>query len=205
MSNLVAYALVTLNEVKEALQISGSDDDARLSGYINRATDMIETYCGHRFLRATYTDEVYSGNNGYRLPLRNWPVVSISSISNRTGDFNNPSWTTVDSGNYTLVTEGGKDRGLVYSAIGWPSSSGNFKITYIAGYATTADIPGDIKEACIELVSFLYARAKATPGMKSETLGRYSYTLETPTSGKGGIIERLGLDSILDAYRNMVV
>jgi hypothetical protein len=204
MSNLVSYALVTLNEVQEALQISAGPDDARLNGYINRATDMIEQYCQRRFLSTAYTNELYSGDNTYYLYTRNWPITALSALSWGSGSVGSRSFEAVDTSNYAIETQGAKDRGAIYSEVGFPNGSDNIRISYTAGY-TQANIPGYIKEACLELVSYLYGRSKATPGMKSETLGRYSYTVESPTQGKDGLIERLGLDAILDQHRSIPI
>lgn len=206
MSNLVAYALVSLSEIKEALDISTTEHDAKLNGYINRATDIIETYCKRRFLTQVYTEEIYNGGGQY-LQLRNFPVTSLGSIKFRGGAFNSPAWSDLDSSMYTLDTDGGKNTGLLFLDGGFSYGQGNFQATYTAGYATTADIPGDVKEACIELVAYLFGRRKATPGLKSETLGRYSYTIDSPntTSTGRGILKMLGLDELLSAYRTPTV
>lgn len=213
MSNLVAHALVTLNQVQEALEISSGPDDARLNGFINRATDIIESYCGRRFISTTYTNEVYSGDGSQFLELRNFPVTTLSQLQMRTGDFSAPNWETIDTALYQLKTEGGQDRGIIYLASpgllvagfndsGFIKGTNNFRTTYTAGYAF-ASLPNDLQEVCIEIVSYLFNRRKATPGMRSETLGRYSYTMEP--SGGASIIKRLGLNDILDLYRTPVV
>lgn len=212
MTNIVTYPIIGLNDVKEALDITTSADDDRLTGYINRATDLVESYCNRRFAQTTYTNETYSGDGGMYLQLRQWPVTSLTKLEVRTGDFANPGWQTIDSSSYTLKSEGGRDRGVIAMISLFPQfyaggrawnffrGTDNFRVSYVAGYAA-ADMPNDLQEAIIEIVSWLYNRRKATPGMKSETLGKYSYTLDTPTAGNTGIIGRLGLADILSAYR----
>lgn len=203
MATLVSYALVTLNEVKEALDISGADHDAKLNGYINRATDLIEAYCQRRFLSTVYSNELYSGNGTQFLPLRNYPVSTLTSLESMTGDFASPAWDSIDSSSYTLKTEGGKDQGIIYMISRFHKGVDNFRVNYTAGYATQDAIPNDLREACIELVNYFFSRRRATPGVKSETLGRYSYTMSDMTTG--GLIKGLGLDAILDLYRTVAV
>lgn len=202
--NLVDYAFITLSEVKEALELSGTEHDARLNGYINRATDMIETYCKRRFLSTAYTNEVYSAQSGSTLQLRNFPVTSLGSLEYSTSDFNNTHYDAVDTSLYALQTSNGLDRGVVYLTGGFSTGINNWRATYTAGYAL-ANVPNDLKEALIEIVSYLFNRRKATPGMKSETLGRYSYTLDSAMPGTSGLIEKLGIDTILDSYRTITV
>ena len=45
MPTLVSYALVTLDDTKEVLDITGAAEDDKLTNLINRATDIIEKYC----------------------------------------------------------------------------------------------------------------------------------------------------------------
>lgn len=214
MSNLVSYALIqTLSEIKEALDISGGDHDAKLNGYINRATEIIEAYCSRRFISTSYSNQLYSGNGTRFMSLRNWPVTNLTSVEAMTGDYSSPNWQSLDSSLYTLKSEGGKDRGLIYLLGddrtfpvygGFRKGVNNYRVNYTAGYIA-ADLPHDVREACIELVSWMFARRKATPGIKSETLGKYSYTLESPQSGRYGLIQQLGLDILLAPYRDIIV
>jgi uncharacterized phiE125 gp8 family phage protein len=204
MSNIVSYAIITLSELKEAIGLSTTADDAMLNGMINRATDMIETYCKRRFISTTYTDEVYSGDGSNSLLLRNYPITALTSLQSRGGLFDSPAWDSVETDLFSLNQAGGLDKGVIYMAAPFVQGDLNFRVTYTAGYANQAAIPHDLREACIEIASFLYGRRKATPGMKSETLGRYGYTMETVTPGMS-TIDRLGLKDILAAYRSITV
>lgn len=214
MSNLVAYAIIqNLSTLKEALDITGSEHDAKLNGYINRATAIIEAYCQRRFLSTTYTNELYSGNGSSYMMLRNYPVTSLAGVSAMQGDFSNPSWQSFDSGLFTLKSEGGVDRGITFSSSfngsfpvygGFYNGVDNYLVTYTAGYAADA-MPLDLQEACIEIVAWLFQRRRAIPGIKSETLGKYSYTLESGMSSNQSLIKRLGIDAILDNYRTIPV
>lgn len=204
MANLVSYAFTTLSEVKESLEITDSNQDARLNAYINQATDMIERYCGRRFLQATYTDEIYSPTGGHYIKVRNYPITTLSTVDYSNGDFHNPNFTGLDPSLFALLSNGGFDSGLIYFSGHLFPNVNNWRVTYIGGYPL-ADIPWDLKEALNTLVAYFFGSSKMTPGLKSETLGRYGYVRETPSAAGRGPIKNLGLDEILDQYRTITV
>jgi len=195
---LVDYALVSLDDAKEVLSITGDAEDDKIINLINRATDIIETYCnGRRFASTTHTNEIYDGTGDYYLPLEHYPVTTLTSVERRTGDFDTPAWEALESAFYDLDDDGERGPGMVYHSGGFMEGARNYRITYTAGYTT---IPNDLQQACFKLIAFLYTQTKAT-GMKSETLGEYSYTKADNES----TLKELGLDEVLDAYRTPVV
>lgn len=188
---LVSYALTTLADVKEALGITDNTQDSLLTNLINRATDIIEKYCdGRRFASTDYTNEEYDGDGSHFLTLKNFPVSALTSVQRMTGDFTTPSWDTLDSSMYKYLDE----EGQIYYTGGFSSGIRNYRASYTAGYTT---IPNDLAQACITLVSYLKNQTKSV-GMKSETLGEYSYTKDDDITAS---IKNLGLDEILEAYR----
>lgn len=198
MADLVSYSLISLDTLKEALEITGNEDDSLLRALINRATDIIESYCnGRRFISTAYTNEEYDGKGSDYLNLKHYPVTTLTSIDRRIGDFANPSWGALSNSFYKLIDDGERGPGQVYYSGKFVRGVRNYRVTYTAGFAT---IPNDLQQACITLVAFLKNQTKAT-GMKSETLGRYSYT----KSDEEKDIKELGLDAILDAYRTPVI
>lgn len=203
MSNLVSWAIVTLDEVKEALDISGGDHDAKLNGYINRATGMIEAYCQRRFAQTTYTNEEYDGTDGPYLFLRNYPVTTLSSVAYRSNDdLSNPSFTSLETTLFSMETQGGRDRGAILYTPGFRTGHRAYRVSYIAGYAA-ADMPYDLREACVQLVAHMFNARKSNPLLKSETLGQYSYTKDSVA--KMGLIKALGLNEVLDMYRTIPI
>lgn len=196
-------AVVSLSEVKEALQESSNTYDAELNGFINRASAIIENYCQRKFISQVYTNEEYGGDGTYRLNLRNFPVTTLSSLQwNTSSDFANPDWETIDTSDYDLERVNQRDAGIIFLASGFVKGINNYRVTYTAGYAL-ADMPHDIRAAAIELVAYSFRKRKATPGMRSETLGKYSYTAE-PVTGHG-IIKLLGLEELLAPYRSIPI
>lgn len=203
MSNLVSWALVSLNEVKEALDITTSDHDAKLNGYINRATGIIEVYCQRRFISTTHTNEVYSGNGSAYIYLRNYPITALTASEYmNNSNLGSPSYSALQSDLFAIETMGGVDRGALYYGGGFIDGVNNYRFSYTAGY-TDSELPHDLREACIELVGHLFNSRKADRLMKSESLGQYSYTRESVA--KTGLIKALGLDTILDLYRSIPI
>ncbi len=209
MSNLVSWALVTLSEVKEALDISTSEHDAKLNGYINRASGMIETYCKRRFASTAYTSEEYAGTGTNRLQLQNFPISTLTSVERLSNsDFSNQSWESLNARDFTIINEGGSNHGSIYFVTGVFNSAlvpgvDNYRVSYTAGYSAT-DMPYDLREACIEIVSYLFNSRRKDPLLKGETLQKYSYTRDS-IGGMGGIIKALGLEAILDSYRTPTI
>lgn len=88
-TQVYSYALTTLQNVKNRLQINNTDSDAVLTPMINGATDFIERECGKtglesypndgHFVQKTYLNEVYTaqGQKQQRLILRNSPVTYL--------------------------------------------------------------------------------------------------------------------------------
>lgn len=199
-----SYALTTLAKVKDQLDITSGDttNNAVLEQLINAATDTIERYCGgRRFKRTTYTNEKYDGNGDKSIKLRHWPVTTLTSFQFLTGDFGSDNWEDFDSDFYNIETGDSRNGGVIYSQVTIPKGVDNIRVTYVAGGDIDgADaIPDDIDQACIDYVVFMFNKRKAA-GVKSESLGDRSITYFEQKGGSP--IDILGLDEILDQYRD---
>lgn len=165
---------------------------------INFASDFIQNYCNRKFIKNTYTSEEYDGNGALDLYLKNFPIISVTSID---------QWDTfTDSSEYTFTVNTEyliySVEGYIYMRGGWYRGRKNFQITYVAGYLI-ADVPYDLKKACADLCS-LMKNLGDKAGMKSEKIGNYSYQLGSQ-SGLGASIGGLAIPaeilSLLIAYR----
>lgn len=166
---LLAYALTTLENVKESLSITASDDDDLLKRLINAATELIESETGRRFKKTDHEGELHDGE-GQDLALTNYPILDsddsetdpvISHVYDSRGNSD-----VIDEDTYRY----NKKIGNVFRSSGWPEGSDNISVDYTAGYET---IPSDLEQACIELVSLTYNRRKSL-GIKDESDGAYS-------------------------------
>jgi len=156
--------LTTRASAKELLGIPSAVTafDAVIDTLVAAVDGIVEDYCHRRFADVTYT-EYYDGQSGQRrLCLRNYPIISVTSIhddANR--DYGTD--TLVDADDYTFET--GEDSNGIVHLHGTTLSKGirNIKVIYRAGYAT---IPKSLARAADLIVASLYNRRKAqgTPG-----------------------------------------
>lgn len=127
----VAYALSTEARIKTRLGITSAGFDTLIKRLLYGVTDFIEDQCGgRRFLRTTYTNEIYDGGDGSQklLILRNAPVSTITSFQYRTGTKSSPTWVDFNADSY----EEDDDRGVIEVAL--PKGRRNIRVTYTAGY-----------------------------------------------------------------------
>lgn len=199
MAVLLSYALTTVADVKETLGIDAGDSTKNnlIIRKINQATEMIERYCGgRRFASTVYTGEEYDATNSNQLILKNYPVISFTSLSYRHSSDNTNSWETVDSENYFTDTNAGVVD-LTFNAVGmW----NRYKVTYTAGYNA---IPADLAEACVTLASYLVDNSTSGTGVKKKQEGSRSIEYFDPnssSSGNNGLFEQLNLDDVLNPY-----
>jgi hypothetical protein len=164
---------------------------ANLSQYeqtslLNVASQKIINFCGTTFLQNTYTEDYNGWNNG-RIWLRHRPVIMVSQITIN----NNPS---VPNSGTQYLNEYGTDWYFIPKTgelgrgdgmddqrfnVWFPAGRQNINVTYFAGYPTT---PDPVVRATCYYVRYLYERgtSKAMGIFSSESIGDYSYTLNTP-------------------------
>lgn len=172
-SILTSGAVITLKQAKRFLGM-GEDDElsqeqiSQIEELINTASELLEIKLGRKIAQQTITDEVYTvqetlkidstGRSYYTIPthlqLRNFPVISVSSIK-----FDDVSQ-TITEGTTTGFYYTSPDllaEGKIYYAGGWPTLPRTIKITYVAGWAT---VPYFIQEIAKELILFLSEKSK---------------------------------------------
>ena len=162
---LVSYALVTLDDVKSFLGITGSGSDALLTMLINMVTEHIETRCGRRFADTTYTEEEYSGIGVKTLLLDEFPITSTETFKlekNGASD-NTDDWEEIDADEYWVDA----DTGIITKTTSFNRGVKNWRATFSAGYDT---IPYDLQWLAMSLISETFNR-RNTQGVESEKLG----------------------------------
>lgn len=142
--------LVTLADVKAYLFPGQTITtwDAMLGVIISAVSEAVRKEVGCDILTAAYADEKASGRGTSRLDLAHWPITSVASIKDADG---------------SALTEGLEEDFVVESfclrAVGgvWAYGSGNFTVTYTAGYAA---LPADLKLVCLEAIARKWKTAK---------------------------------------------
>lgn len=182
-------AIITTAQYKTYAGITASTWDTQLGVLIPAVQDQLEKLCGRRFDTGTYTEYI-DGANSPTIYVQNAPITSVTSVS-----LINRAETVV----YTYDATGYKvdlEAGLISRQVGgfaggydnrmplngptafervpqFPDGWENIKIVYVGGYSS---MPTSLQYLMYRLVGAAFAQIAADVGMKSETLGNYSYT-----------------------------
>lgn len=200
--SLYSNALTTQTRVKNRLVITDTGFDTLLLRLINSVTDWIEGECNKKFLRQTYTNEVYAVHErgmSY-LPLKQAPVVSISAFEYRAGTPGTPSWTALTTDEYELLEDGKSGLVRVYNSV--PYGVNAVRVTYIAGYlidfanapSATHTLPADLTELAERMVVRAFRRRDSS-GKTTESFNGNSIAWSTDLDPEE--------KAILDRYRRL--
>ena len=141
--------LITLQQFKDAEQITNPRDDYKLSRIIDSVSQMVKTYCGNSIVDFHSTDKVETFTIDwatYAVQLTESPVNNIISVQERGSETG--SYTTLTANtNYQLETS----TDILYriNTI-WPQGVNSVVVIYNAGYS---DTPADLKLAVAYLVT----------------------------------------------------
>ena len=179
----------TVQRCKDILDIRDVTLDPVIMRMINAASDFIQAACnGRRFLRQTYTNEVYSASNTKQkyLILRQCPVYSLTSFQYRAGPPSAPNWTSFITDQFEMINPQTDIAGVTY----WPSGiiriygyipmlyNNMTRVTYTAGYLIDFDnagdvtkhtLPADLSRLCDNLV-VRWLKRRDFAGMNAKTL-----------------------------------
>lgn len=178
-------ALLTLDDAKAQLNITGTDSDTELQVYVDAVAAVIEEYVGP--VESRQVVETQDAGGGRRaLVLRRTPVLSLTSVEPlQSGGVAYPVdglFTDLESGEVRRT-----DRGWF---------CGLLQVTYQAG---RAEVPATVNLAARMLVQHLWrtqrsARAGALPG------GGDDYSVSEPIPGFGYAVPNRVLE-LLAPYR----
>lgn len=195
---LAPYALCTVAEFKTFRDPNlPSSYDALIEMLINYATDRIEKYLGGRRIYNPSNDtieELYDGDtcrDGKRsIFLKNYPVNQIVKIEySLENNYGNPTYQEYSNvSDYTY----NKRTGEVRFFAGLPYNIQTLKVSYKAGFA---EVPSDIKVACIQMVATVFDKRKSQ-GISIEEIGSDSIEWELSMSHD--------LKQVLDSYKSCI-
>lgn len=194
--------LASVADFKTYLNVTNTTDDALISKLLTQASVRFESLCGRRFGVRSY-DEFYDGDGTRTLPLRQHPVIGVSSvhldddaspIPAATGT-TDPGWRLVDD---VVIINGVSgpvfpspfflDKSTYYFRKG----RRNVRVVYSAGYS---EIPDDIQAAVIELAALKY-KERLRLGLGSESMAGMNATF-LPA------IVPLSVMSVVEQYRRI--
>jgi len=186
----VTTALTSLARVKQFLGIDGSTDDDRLNTLIAAVSAEIQGSIRRKIIQATATDEKIDSVGDFRVSVREYPIISVSSLTeNGTALVEDTDFEMQEhdlaAGQIVRISDG--------DPIGWASGRRVITATYSHGYAT---VPEDVKQAATELVAFDYNAEKSTGGR----FGLSRKVLDT-----GGSADYLTRGQVWDAQQHRLV
>jgi uncharacterized phiE125 gp8 family phage protein len=154
---------VSLSEAKEHLRITGTDEDALITTFIEAAREYCEEYQNRAYITQTWDlslDEF--PDSPYSLPKP--PLQSISSIKYYDQDGTEDEF---NASNYLVDTASVKGRVSLAYGKSWPSVGlqpmNGVIIQFIAGYGDAgSDVPERIRNAIKVLVGQIYENREAT-------------------------------------------
>jgi len=167
-------ALITLTDAKVFLKVASAttSEDAIIADLINGSSVWINNYCDRTFINAAELTEYYDGDGGDSLYLRQWPVVSITSLYQ---DFTR-AWTSDYAIDVTANVQIDSVSGILTlwnNESVFSRGSGNVRAIYRAGYNHNSNVPYDLQFACRKLVAWKYFQdySQRRYGVSSESQG----------------------------------
>lgn len=145
--SLEAWALITLQDAKEHLQVSGNEFDPVIEGMIESATLVCEgpeRGADRELASRAHTAEVFDGRGCYSLRLRQYPVTAVSSVDFLT-EWSGPTWASQNTTTHGLYIVQPIQEYIAFRDLYFPLGSQNVRVTYTAGLTT---IPNRLKDAC---------------------------------------------------------
>ena len=162
---LEAWALLTLQDAKEHLSVSGNEFDPVIEAMVNSASLICEgpeRGADRQLASRAYTSEVYDGTGERWIRARQFPVTAVSSVK-----FLNNSWTwdTQDISNLYIVQP--IQECVAFRDLWTPWGHQNVQMTYTAGLTS---IPAGLKDACrIALKALWDVRDKQNASIASQS------------------------------------
>ena len=190
-----AIDLTTVANVKSWAQVQTSGDDQTIQDAIT-AFSLFALHVTGRgnadgsvpaaspFNSVVSYDEFYDGNGNNELPLRNWPIASVTSVTDTGVAVQSSSSTTspgfvIDQSKKFLVLRGGTNAyrgfrgGWSNGKCGWSLGTQNIEVAYTAGFAAT---PFDLEMLARKVVALNYKR-RSWIGQKSQAMAQGAGTL----------------------------
>jgi hypothetical protein len=165
-----SYDLTTLSIVKDELSIADASKDVSLKRYITSASAAASQYCNRVFQLEGMKDEFWPDRERYRyqlpggvdvLQLSRWPVASpITSVVENGVTLVEGTDFRVDYASVTLIRLDRNQYPRKWHA--WPTIA-----TYSGGFV---DIPDDVADAIIRMVTRRFAAKGRDPNLKQQSI-----------------------------------
>ena len=168
-------SILTISDLELYLQktITGTSDEDLYSYLITAVQSEAQHICNRYFEETDYTEK-YDGNLQDELLLKNYPVISVTSVTIIDTDDSIISSLDMDS----IATD--QIQGSIYYKGSFPKGRMNISVVYSAGYSDDPSsgefaVPNDLKTALMDMVEESKVLTITDPNLKKEKLGDYSY------------------------------
>jgi len=192
--------LVTLSDYKDAEGIGSPKDDLRISRIIPSVSELVKTYCANTFVDFVSSDKTEEFDvywDTYAVQLTESPVISITSVQERSGY--DQSYATLTTGAYEYYLDKRTDSVIRTNESGtrlnWKHGVGSVKVVYRAGYSST---PDDLKLAVFDLVTY-YLKDEHK---ERRTLGGASIQNQSSSTQRDNVAFPDHIKRVLDLYKN---
>lgn len=147
--------LITVEEYKVLMGITGVKDDEKLAILVPSISQLVKNYCNNTIIdyaNTDYTEHFDIQWNTYTVQLKYSPIVSVNTVAERldmssaytTLTANVDYWIDNVSDSIFRTTSAGR-----YT--NWPIGTGAVRVVYKAGFANT---PTDLKLAVSDLITY---------------------------------------------------
>lgn len=165
-------ALATLAQFKSHLGWKDSDTskDAKLTLFLDAASEWLNSYCERRFESQEYT-ELFRGNNSNVLNPQHYPITVIDELRISSDREWSNAVTLVPATDYGISSDG---LFVTYYATVFPRGFDNVRLIYTAGFTT---IPSDLILACLWSAEWFYLHnnrgdmGRTTASKQGESIG----------------------------------
>lgn len=173
-----AQPLCQPQDILDAWPAFANLSPTRQASLIRTASQKIANFCRGTDFFPTYHDEFHDGANGSTIWLYHKPITNVIAILINGNPLDNSG---LDSPAWTVYPDEGKIvRGpsVGVARFNWwfPQGTRNLEVQYYAGFAS---VPDPIVQATVFMVKYLQDQLKVSGIYASESIGDYSYNLNT--------------------------
>lgn len=161
-------------DLEAALRLGSGFDSTTVSRVIPAAVRKVEEDTERSLITRTITGKLDQWPKGGIIYLPKPPFISITSFTYY--DTNGQQQDLVENTDYQIKMSGDSGRLVVEPGESWPSVQSDrlepIEITYTAGYgASAADVPDDLREACIKMGVMIYTNGAIDRTMYDALIG----------------------------------
>jgi hypothetical protein len=149
--------LITLDEFKAAEKVESLKNDDRLNSLITSVSQLVKTYCANSFVDYYTVDKVESFSLDFlstTLQVTESPLISVTQVEERPSY--GAAYVVLDDAAFEYFVDNDTDtiqRTTTSGYAYWAMGPGCARVTYKAGYDTTA-VPPDLQLAVIDLINY---------------------------------------------------